>query len=83
MDINNEKNVSAEKETEKHGAWLQKTHEHKEWKIGAEEKKTKGQKKTDCIKALLALKRNRVCLVTSCAETEFVAPLSYIEVLCR
>ena len=27
----NEKNLSAEEKTEKHGAWLQKAYEHKEW----------------------------------------------------
>ena len=47
--IYNEKNIPAKETAEKHGTWLQKAHEHKEWQIGAEEKKTKGKKEADSL----------------------------------
>jgi hypothetical protein len=44
-----EKNISAEKETEKQRAWLPEKNENQKWKKGSGQKKIERQKKIKCL----------------------------------
>ena len=45
----NEKNISAEKKTEKQRAWLPEKNENQKWKKGSGQKKIERQKKIKCL----------------------------------